>query len=112
VRTDQSALEQLLGTEARLDHMLFEERARADALLRSAEEEAAELEQRLEGELVAVTAEVDRRLGMERDTRLAVLEDEAHRALAQFESVTPEHIRELAGWVVDQVLSSMEGNGS
>lgn len=107
--TGQTALEQLLTTEARLDAVLQEEARQAEALVRAAEEEALELERRLEPELEQVTREVDERLEAERNARLAFVEDEARRALSAVEAVMPEQIETLADWVVDQVIRSIDG---
>jgi hypothetical protein len=102
----ESGLEQLLQAEERLSRMLEDEARQAEALVAAADAEASALAERLEQELAGLARNVEDRLAVERDARLAFAEEDARRRVTRFEAFTPGDIAALADWVVHQVLAS------
>jgi vacuolar-type H+-ATPase subunit H len=106
-----SALARLLATEARLETMLAECRAVAEARVRDAEAGAARRLGDVETELLDATHEMEARLARERRERLASATARATAALAAFEQLNDATVATLADWVVTQVIGSAGGEG-
>ncbi len=106
-----SALARLLTTEARLETMLAECRAAAEARVRDAEAGAARRLDDVETELAAAAREMEVRLACERVDRLASATSRATADLAAFERLEDATVGVLADWVVEQVIDSAGGEG-
>ena len=106
-----SALARLLATEARLETMLAERRAAAEARVRAAEAGAARRLDEVEAELAAAAREIETRLARERADRMAAATERATAALRAFEQLDDAMVASLAEWVVGQVIDSAGGEG-
>ena len=104
-----TSLARLLELEARLETQLTEARARAEAMVRDAEERARLRMEALRQELTRAGVEAERRGAAEGEERLAALSRQNDIALARLRDVRPERIAELAHWVSVQVLDAAPG---
>jgi hypothetical protein len=106
-----SALAQLLATEASLEAMLAECSTAAEARVRDAEAGAARRLDDVETELAVATREMEARLARERADRMASATARATAALAAFERLDDATVTTLADWVVGQVIGSAGDEG-
>ncbi len=104
-----TSLARLLDLEARLESQLNEARARAEALVRDAEDRARLRMDALRRELAEAGVQAERRRAAEGEERLAELSRQHALALARLRDVPPERITELAQWLSVQVLDAASG---
>jgi hypothetical protein len=106
-----SALARLLATEARLETMLVECRAAAEARVREAETSATGRLGEVKAEIAKAAREIESRLARERTDRLASATARATADTAAFERLDDARVAALAEWVVEQVVASAGGEG-
>jgi len=108
----ESALARLLEVESRLEGLLEEARAAADAMLATAEARAGARLGTLAAELAAAEAEMSASLAAEATAQVA-REQEALAAIrARYEAVDDGAIETLAAWVSAQVLDGTTADGA
>ena len=103
----ESALARLLEVETRLEAMLEEARALAEATVAAARDQAETRAGALAAELAAAEVEVSAALALEAAEQVA----REHKALAEvrsrYEAVDDGGVEALASWVFEQVLASV-----
>lgn len=102
----ESALARLLEVETRLEAMLEEARALADATLQLARNRAEERLGTLTAELAAAESEVAATLAAEAAEQIARERVALAQVRARYDAVDDAGIEALAAWVFDQVLGS------
>lgn len=99
----------VLKLEQELASRLAAARVEAERLLTEARDEVAHREQRLEEELARQTRELDARLLIEREQRLAAMAEAARRRLARWEQIDDVTVDRAAGVVVDALIAGPRG---
>jgi hypothetical protein len=96
VASSGSELDALVAAEAQLDRRIAEARARATELRETARRRAAEDELALEAELVAERARIGRDAEAAADAAVRAIDEEAHTAIARYQSLTGECLAAIA----------------